>query len=235
MYISFDFILQRMSMTDFLVLQSIKQKDLYHKIIDDECIERLVNEGFLGLQKNGEPKLTKAGNSFLHAATDAPASPEIIKLRDELCSMYESQNKPIGKKMEVASRLSWFVNASFFNDNIIKSTVAEYLASSGKYTSSLENLIWKPANIMTVHKNLKDSMLFDLIVSKNNAINLDFYFDPKYQTKSLKYAIAVSKLPDPAANIPKEMTMTGSREGDIKAIREVKRVFFNYIRKKEED
>lgn len=227
MYISFDLITQRMSLLSFLALQSIKQKDSYAEAFKEE-LPPLEEQGYIEKCKNGNYKLTQKGGAFLTSVTESPVDPGIESLAEALIAMYEGRGKKPGKRLEIISRLAWFVDASMFNDNIIQEAVSGYLATSGEYTSSLENLIWKPQNLMAVHKNLKDSKLFDLISSRYGILR--FKYDDISKSKENKWLTAVSKLPDPPSKINPEYTFTGDVKKDMQAISRIKRRLFTILR-----
>lgn len=229
MYISFDLITQKMDLYAFMVLQAIKQKDSFYDAWDNE-LKDLQESGYIEKCKNGSYKLTSKGSSFLTSVTEGEVPSGIKELAEELIAMYNARGKSVGRKMEVESRLSWFVDASMFNDNTIKDAVAGYLAVSGEYTSSLENLIWKPQSLMSVHKHLKDSKLFDLIASKYGVTSLKS--EETSKSKEMKWLMAVSKLPAPPKTASPGCTFTGDAAQDAEAIKRIKIQLYKKLRSK---
>lgn len=229
MFIDFGAIEQRMDMIHFIVLQSVKQKDNYHEAYP-ECVMDLKEEGYIEQQKNGGYRLTEKGNTFLFMVTEIHAGEEANALASRLIDMYERRDKKYGKRAEVISRIAWFISASMFSDSAIESAVEDYLSSSGEYTMALENLIWKPVNAFTVHKNLKDSKLFDIIYNKHKVIDPRFFFDDKFRDKDVRWMLAVSKLPEVPKKISDECTFTGSVKGDEEAITRIKKRLYDRIR-----
>lgn len=227
MYISFDLISQRMSVISFLALQSIKQKDVYHLACEDETAA-LIEEGYAERCKNGSIKLTSKGSSFLESVSNMEITPEVEELTDKLMALYISRGKKVGRRLEVASRLAWFVSTSLFKDKLIEDAVSEYLTTSGEYTSSLENLIWKPQNVMTVHKSLKDSRLYDIIATKYklNSTKLE----ETNKSREMRWMTAIAKLPEPPKNLCVDYTFTGSASKDIEVIRRIKKHLLEKLR-----
>lgn len=227
MYISFDLITQHMSLNSFLALQSVKQKESFNEFFSEE-LKSLEDEKYIEKCKNGNYKLTSKGGAFLTLVTESLVDPAVDNLAQELIAMYIGRGKKPGRQMEIVSRLAWFIDASMFNDNIIKDAVSEYLVTSGEYTSSLENLIWKPQNLMTTHKKLKDSKLFDIIACKYGI--LKFNYDGTDKSKKMKWLTAVAKLPAPPSNISPELTITGDVKRDVQSISRIKRVLLNILK-----
>lgn len=229
MYISFDLIAQKMDLHSFMVLQAIKQKESFCEVWTDE-LKELQDHGYIERCKNGSYKLTSKGSSFLTSITEGNIPVEVKELAEELIAMYNARGKNVGRKMEIESRLAWFVDASMFSDNTIKDAVAGYLAVAGEYTSSLENLIWKPQSLMSVHKHLKDSKLFDIIASKYGVTSLKT--EETTKSKEMRWLMAVSKLPDPPKNASPGSTFTGDALQDAEAIKRIKIQLYKKLRNK---
>lgn len=229
MYINFDAISQRMDMIHFFVLQSIKQKDKYHEAYPDVLVN-LENEAYIQKLKNGGYKLTGKGTSFLFMVTEIQADSDVYNLAEKLVDIYEESGRKFGKRAEIASRLAWFISATMFNDQVIIDTVENYVKERGEYSLTLENLIWKPSSVFSVHKNLRESTLFDIIYNKYKVIDPRFFFDENFIDKDIRWMLAVSKLPDPPKKIAEESTFTGSSAGDKEAIARIKKRLYNRIR-----
>lgn len=229
MYINFDAISQRMDMTHFFVLQSIKQKDKYHEAYPDVLVN-LENEAYIQKLKNGGYKLTGKGTSFLFMVTEIQADSDAYNLAEKLVDIYEESGRKFGKRAEIASRLAWFISATMFNDQVIIDTVENYVKERGEYSLTLENLIWKPSSVFSVHKNLRESTLFDIIYNKYKVIDPKFFFDDKYRDKEMQWMLAIGKLPSIPRSISKDATFTGSAKGDEEAILRIKGKLFDRIR-----
>lgn len=231
MYINFDAIEQRMDITHFFVLQSIKQKDKYYEAYPDVLIN-LESEGYIQKLKNGGYKLTSKGISFLFMVTEIQVDSGVYSLAEKLIYIYEESGRKFGKRAEIVSRLAWFISATMFNDEVIIDTVKGYVKERGEYSMLLENLIWKPSSVFSVHKNLKESTLFDIMYNKYKVIDPRFFFDENFIDKDIRWMLAVSKLPDPPKKIAEESTFTGSSAGDKEAINRIKKRLYNRIRVK---
>lgn len=234
MNLSFNFILERIGMEKFLILQSIRQKSFYHEAFPED-LKELESAGYIEKMKNGSYKTTNRGNSFLEQATEGFVDPDTIELADSLIKEYETRGKAVGKKKEIESRLSWFIGASYFSNKAIYDAVVRYLDTHKEYTMTLENLIWKQPSLMAVHKNLKDSMLFNEIMSHNKDIDERLYFDPKFMDSTIKWLIAVSKLPAPPSGMPEGYYLSGSRTEDKTIIARIKMLFYKKLKKQQNE
>lgn len=231
MNLAFEYILERMGMNKFLVLQSVRQKSFYHDAFQEE-LKELEESEYIEKMKNGSYKTTNKGNSFLEQATEGYTDPEIISLSKLLIEEYESRGKQPGKKKEIESRLSWFIGASYFSNAAIQNAVKRYLDEHPDYTMTLENLIWKQPSLMSTHKNLKDSTLFNEIMKYNKTIDERLYFDPKFMNPTIKWLVAVSKLPVPPTGMTKDYYITGVRNKDKEMIDNYKHLLYNEIKKR---
>lgn len=231
MNIAFDFILEKMGMNRFLILQSVRQKSIYHEAFEEDLRE-LEETGYIEKMKNGSYKATSKGCAFLEQATEVNVDQDTIVLADRLISEYESKGKSAGKRREIESRLAWFISASYFSDNAIIDGVSSYLAENPQYTMSLENLLWKQPSVFSAHKSLKDSRLFSEIMKKNDNISDRIYFDNKFVNSKIKWLIAVSKLPVPPTGMDDKDYLTGDRNEDRMAITRIKRILYENIKKR---
>lgn len=225
--------LSGLSADDFLNLIAIRQgDDFYVQTIGVDDIVRYVGDGFIEAKKNGKPVLTPKGKGLMEAIETPGITEEISETLKILVDIYERKQKDIGKSLKEAERrLIWFMGNTRFKKKLIIEAVEAYVEESGDYTLSLCNLLWKPPSIaFSVHMNLRDSKLFDIIARKYN-FNMDEYFKEK-KGKEMEWLIAVSKLPDPPARGGEECFFTYSPAKDKERLLEIKRLFFRKLRRK---
>ena len=139
--------------------------------------------------------------------------------------MYTTAGKPTGLKLKTESRLIWFMAQTGFGSKPILSVVEEYLETSGDFTSSLQNLIWKPSSIYAVHKSLNDSKLYDLMCKKHK-LN-DEFFLKKNKGKKVEYLSALARLQVPTGS---SVYLTGSKKGDEELLLKFKKEYLKLAR-----
>lgn len=218
--------------SDLINLLAIRQKDeFFIKGIPEEDINIYLTIGYIEKLKNGNYRLTKKGNGFIIAVETPGLTDEISETQKILVNIYENRGKEIGVSVkEVESRLVWFMGNTNFKKDVVIDGVERYLDSCGEYTMSLCNLIWKPPSVaFSVHKNLKDSRLFDIIVKKYRFDPEEYFNEEK--NKEVKWLFAVSKLPDPPLKASSDILFTLDAKKDRERIRNIKTYLYNYLRK----
>ena len=239
-YINFTYLYKK-GLTDqqFLVLQKIFQKDFLLLKDNEQDIKYLLEQNLIQYLSSDKGKhllenlrVSKKGVNLLNNISEKDYTDEIGVLLKNLTDLYERENKYIGNELEVRNRLIWFVAQTGFNTKTISNIVEEYLMENTEYTLSLENLIWKPqSKAFSVHKNLKDSKLYDLICKKYN-LNYDFFLKDIDKNKTLKWLKAVALLPYPPKNIDTKLLFTGDRLKDIAHINSIRLEYYgNFIKK----
>ena len=129
--------------------------------------------------------------------------------------------KDTGAIKEVEKRLIWFVANTNFKEEPIVRAVISHIDLKREYTMRLDNLIWKPSNVYSVHMSLSESTLFDTII-KMYGMTSDLYLREN-KNKELAWLFAVSRLPDPPKRMDKEYTITGDVKMDIERISNIKK------------
>lgn len=211
--------------TDYHLMQCLFQKE-------PECVlgayppssfVKLADMGFIDYKN----KLTKRGRKYLIDVSEAGYDDSIGELTNELVELYESVRKPTGTSLNVQDNLVWFISVTGFSNKAVAGSVSDYLAESGQYTKRLDNLIWTPASkAFSVHKNLKDSPLFELMCRKYN-LNKEFYMERR--DKQTEWLFDLSRL-----KVPKRgdgLWFTDSK-GDEAHINSAKRRLSQIISKK---
>lgn len=238
MYINYKLLYQQgLDDTDYHNLQKIFQKEELYLSLHCE-VNLLKKYATMGLTQNLKSKgsefsivrLSRKGKAFMTAVEQIDLTEEIAELVETLVSEYTSVNKFVGNKLEVQSRLAWFIAHTGFNVTTIRDVAVDYLTDNTEYTLSLENLIWKPpSKAFSVHKNLKDSKLFDLICTK---FKLDHNFlEGSKKNKSFTWLQNISMLKIPK-NLSKDMYLTDSYNEDINLINKLKGQYLNIIKEK---
>lgn len=229
-YINFTYLYEK-GLTDqqFLVLQKIFQKDFLLIKNNDTDIKYLLEQNFIQYLSSDKGKnllenlrVSKKGVNLLNNISEKDYTDEIGVLLKNLTDLYERENKYVGNSLEVRNRLIWFVAQTGFNSKTISNMVEEYLTENTEYTLSLENLIWKPqSKAFSVHKNIKDSKLYDLICKKYN-LDYDFFLKDIDKNKTLKWLKAVSLLPYPPMNVNPRLLFTENRSNEIEHINNIR-------------
>lgn len=234
MYINFDLLFSLgYNQNDLFQLQAIKQQST--PIIDEAFFSEFQNKGLIEFVKQkGERvelvRLAKKGRELLDKLETPISNPEIDWTLIKAIELYSEHGKDIGTKKNAEKRLNWFMCNTNFNSKSILTAIDNHLNTSGDYTMKLENYIWKPeSTAFSIHQNLKTSKLFDDICWINQ-IDSEFYF-LENQDKELQWLFAISRLPEIKKTIPIESTFTGSINGDIEAIKRLKSILYNKIKK----
>lgn len=219
---------------DYHILQKIFQKETtllephikdFKKLLDLELIQYLK-----GKENTVEGvRISKKGKTFLNQLEDLNYTDELGVLIDKLIELYEINNKDYGNKLEIQSRLGWFISQTGFGSSQIMEIVEKYLDENREYTLKLENLIWRPqSQAFSVHKNLKDSRLFEMFRIKWN-LDESFYIKDKKGVE-MDWLSKISSL-EPSKKLKKELYFTGSYESDMQHIVKLKNKYFRKIRK----
>ena len=207
MYINFEQMMTSgLTMSDVGYLLMIRQKEEMASAIPKEKIDSYKASGYIELQKNGKWKITPRGGSLLMLIETPGLTPEVEGIRDRIVGVYNDMGKDTGAIKEVEKRLIWFV---------------ANIDLKREYTMRLDNLIWKPSNVYSVHMSLSESTLFDTII-KMYGMTSDLYLREN-KNKELAWLFAVSRLPDPPKKIDKEYTITGDVKMDIERISDIKK------------
>ena len=167
MYINFrQLAASDMTPNDLANLLAIRQKDsVMIEAMPEEDAGRYIELGLVEKLKSGVMRLTNKGTSFVNYIETPEMTDEVLETLKIMIGMYESYSKDIGvSRKEAESRLCWFMGNTSFKKEVILQVTESYIAESGDYTMSLCNFIWKPpSQAFSVHMNLKNSKLFDLI------------------------------------------------------------------------
>ena len=233
MYINFPLLLSSgYTVNDIAYLLAIRQKeDMVTSSMPEEDIQRYINAGYVNKLKNGGLKLTQKGAAFLNVVETPRLTLEVSEILKEMVVYYESFGKDIGVSMkEAEERLSWFMGNTNFKKSLILESTKNYLESNSEYTLSLCNFIWKPpSQAFSVHMNLKNSKLFDLIVRKYG-LNTDMYFKDN-QNREAEWLFAVSRLPNPPAKGNLDCFFTNDYKKEKERLLDIKKILFNRLRK----
>ena len=233
MYINFEqFVSSGLSPNDLINLLAIRQKEKsVIESISDEDLEVYQSFGFVENKGKGVIRLTSKGTSFLTTVETPDVTDDILDTLSGMISVYESNGKEIGvSRLEAQSRLTWFMCNTNFKKDLIIETTKQYVQESNGYTLSLCNFIWRPqSSAFSIHKNLKDSKLFDLISSRYG-LNTEFYFKDS-QNVLMKWLFAVSRLPNPPAKSDENCWFTGNSKQDKERIIDIKTCLLNILRK----
>lgn len=233
MYINFQQLAASgITLTQLALLLAIRQKDdIAAAAIGEADTESLLEKGLIEQLKNKSYRLTNKGTSYVSAIETPGITEEISKTLDTISKLYESNGKDIGVSLkEAESRLIWFMGNTNFKPKVIVSVTEEYIASSGEYTMSLCNFIWKPpSQAFSTHMNLKNSKLFDLI-AKKFGFNREIYFDTR-KNKEMDWLFGVAKLPQPPARADRDCLFTSSVEEEKNRIKNIKIYLSNRIKK----
>lgn len=233
MYINFrQLAASDMTPNDLANLLAIRQKDtVMIEAMPEEDAGRYIELGLVEKLKSGVMRLTNKGTSFVNYIETPEMTDEVLETLKIMIGMYESYSKDIGvSRKEAESRLCWFMGNTSFKKKVILQVTESYIAESGDYTMSLCNFIWKPpSQVFSVHMNLKNSKLFDLIAEKFK-IATEPYLESK-KNKEMDWLFAVSKLPTPPAKGNPDYLFTGSSETDKERLKNIKTYLFNKIRK----
>jgi hypothetical protein len=219
-------------------LQKIFQKETF--LLTIHCTEMQLHKyeemGLIQYNKNGgdiydRVRISRKGKTLLSNLEKGEFSSEIAELCDKIINDYEVAEKHVGNRLEVQNRLTWFIYNTGFSTKVVGDAVEEYLIDNSEYTLSLENLLWKPpSKAFSVHMNLKDSKLYDILCNKYK-LNHNFFTADKKFDRSTQWLFEVSKLKVPKKLQP-EFYITGSFESDNNALNKLKGMFFNQMKGK---
>lgn len=222
MYINFEQMMTSgLTMSDVGYLLMIRQKEEMASVIPKEKIDSYKASGYIELQKNGKWKITPRGGSLLMLIETPGLTPEVEGIRDRIVGVYNDMGKDTGAIKEVEKRLVWFVANTNFKEGPIVGAVISHIDLKREYTMRLDNLIWKPSNVYSVHMSLSESTLFDTII-KMYGMTSDLYLREN-KNKELAWLFAISRLPDPPKKMDKEYAITGDVKMDIERISDIKK------------
>ena len=230
MYINFKLMYEKgILMSELVVLLAINQKEAY--LLQSIPFEYLEEQEFVTYVKGTGPKeervrLSPNGKALLDALTTKGMSEELLNTVHELIEIYEHYGKETGNTLEIRDRLNWFVNATGFSLPVIKNMVEEYLSNKSDFIMKLDNLIWKPqSSAFSVHYNLSDSKLFDMIMKKYK-LPINFFLKPTEKRKAKDiWLFDIMKLKVPN-RLPEEYYWTGSEKTDKEALNRLKKLLF---------
>lgn len=232
-YINYKILYEKgLSDSDFHLLQKVFQKDiiLIEPFLDD--LRRFKSMDLIQYLKGKEEqveglRISKKGNELLNQLSTIGYNDYIGELINKLIDLYKASNKHVGTKLEVQSRLIWFIENTGFSNTVIFKSVEEYLLNNTEYTKSLENLIWSPpSKAFSVHKNLKDSKLYDFICEKYN-LDVEFYLKNE-KSKEMNWLYQLSKLEVPK-NLDKSLYFKGDAFSDFEHISNMKKEYLKRI------
>lgn len=222
MYINFEQMMTSgLTMSDVGYLLMIRQNEEMADVIPKEKIDSYKASGYIEPQKNGKWKITPRGGSLLMLIETPGLTPEVEGIRDRIVGVYNDMGKDTGAIKEVEKRLVWFVANTNFKEEPIVRAVISHIDLKREYTMRLDNLIWKPSNVYSVHMSLSESTLFDTII-KMYGMTSDLYLREN-KNKELAWLFAISRLPDPPKRMDKEYAITGDVKMDIERISDIKK------------
>ena len=230
MYINFKLMYEKgILMTELTTLLAINQREAYlFQSIPFEYFEEqdLITDVKCSGTKEERVRLSANGKALLDALTTKDMSEELLNTVHELIEIYEHYGKETGNTLEIRDRLNWFVNATGFSLSVIKNMVEEYLSNKSDYIMRLDNLIWKPqSSAFSIHYNLSDSKLFDMIMKKYK-LPINFFLKPSDKRKAKDtWLFDIMKLKVPR-NLPEEFYWTGSEKTDKEALTRLKKLLF---------
>nr|DAJ47099.1 MAG TPA: hypothetical protein [Caudoviricetes sp.] len=241
-YINFKH-LYRKGLTDleFILLTKVFQKD-FHLISesDNATISKLVEEGLLTYLKGKDGELaslrfTAKASDFFRELEIFEFDERVVDLEDRLIKLYELNNKLIGIKAKVRENLMWFINKTGFGVDVVYKIIEDYLNDcirNQKNVMYLENLIWKQPSVFSVHRSLKDSVLFDIISRRYGLGDAERFTNKKGAV--YEWLFDLSKV-TPPKRMNKSLRITGSYEGDVEFLKVIKKELLNVISKNEEE
>ncbi len=166
-----------LTIKQWLIIQLIHQKESEQlRALLQDNPQHLVwfeDKGLIKFVKTPKDKfksvrIDKKGKDILSKCCIKDNSPEIEQLCSDVMEEYEALGKATGTRLNVLDRLIWFLSVTDFEIDEVKEAVEAYLHDNDEYTKRLDNLIWTPqSTAFSVHKNLKDSILFDMLNKEN--------------------------------------------------------------------
>lgn len=233
MFVNFERMVESgITATDLLQLIAIRQRDkAVVDAISEEQIGKFMDAGYIEPLAKGGHKISKKGGALLVVIETPGITKEINDAFEKLKSLYESYGKDIGISIkEAQNRLIWFMGNTGFRGNVIIEETRQYLENNPEYTMTLCNFIWKPpSQAFSVHMNLKDSKLFDLI-ARRFGMNTNAYFDG-VKGREAEWCFALSRLPEPPRNCRPDYLFTRDVSKEKETLRGIKMMFINSIRK----
>ena len=217
MYINYELMFKKgISLEELNTLIQINQKE--GKLLEGKDFSRFEELNLVTYVKPvkdiyNSVRLSKNGKTFLDALTTKGFTEEVGNLLKKLTELYELSNKDTGNLLEVRKRLIWFIEETGFSEKVIYNAVDTYLTDNSEYTMNLDNLLWRaPSKAFSVHYNLKDSRLFD-IISKQFRLPITFFVKDSITVEET-WLRAISHL-----NIPKKLDnslyFTGSYKTEL--------------------
>lgn len=226
MYCNFKILIEKgLTNDDYINLIKISQREfVLLENVDFTKFEEMGLVTYLKGKSGPENvRLTASGKALMQDINTPGMNEEIGELTESLMELYSSYNYDAGNPIDIKDKLVWFCTETNFSVGAVKTVVEEYLSRRSDYTMKLDNLIHKAQNVFTVHKNLKDSKLFELFQKKYN-LPLTYFLNPIGNTKKEVWLFDCSKLKIPSKLGP-EFYWTGSREGDEEALTRLKKEF----------
>ena len=219
MYINYEYLYQiGLTDTDYHTLQIALQKEGTLLLGREESIRKLLGKDYLRYTK-GKPvpenlRLSKKGSALMKQLNERGFREDISILCEELQELYTALGKPVGTLLETRSRMNWFVQETGFALPLVDKMVKDYVQDANRsYFMRLDNLIWKPQSVaFSVHKNLKDSKLYDMLCTRYNVPQT--FHTQKNKNTVLTYLLNVCKLKLPARG-EKEIFFTGNYKTDL--------------------
>ena len=231
MYINYDLLFKKgLTAEDYHTLIQINQKE--HLLLEGKDLSKYEELNLVdhvkGEEKYKTARLTKNGRVFLDSLSTKGFTDEVGTLLKKLSDTYESYSKDTGNLLEVRNRLIWFIESTGFGPKAIFNAVDEYLTNSGDYTMNLDNLIWRaPSKAFSIHYNLKDSKLFDLI-SKQFNFTITFFLEDRTSVED-RWLQAVSQLEIPKRLTDKSLYFTGDYKTEVDFQKRLKQLYFKKI------
>lgn len=220
-----------LSIQELAILIAIRQKDeIIVQAADTSIIEKLLSMGLIEELKNKTFRFTGKGTRFVSIIETPCITQEAEETLKELVDIYDRNGKDIGVSLkEAESRIIWFMGNTNFKKSVITSITEEYVYSSGDFTMSLCNFIWKPpSQAFSTHMNLKNSKLFDLIARRYN-FNSDIYFDTR-KNREMDWLFGVARLPMPPMNASRDYLFTESAKTEKSRIKNIKTYLSNRLK-----
>lgn len=229
MYINFNQMMSYdLGFEDVACLVMIRQREALADDIPAERIAVYERRGLVERQKNGKLRLTNRGGSLLTLIETPGMTAEVEETRDVLLGLYRDRGKETGMIKDVERRLAWFMGSTGFKTGPITEAAEYHLDTRGDYVMRLDNLIWKPASVYSVHMSLSESMLFDTI-ARRYGLSHDAYLR-EARNREMEWLFAVSSLPMPPAKADPSITFTGSPKGDKEAIQRMRKLLGGRLR-----
>lgn len=177
-YINLDFLHKKgLTIKRWLVLQLIHQKDseAIRGLLQDEPkhLDWFEENKYIKFVKTPKDKFKsvrtdKKAKDLLQKCAIVNNSQEAEDLCDAIIEEYTVMGKPTGNRLNVLDCIIWFLTVTPYTTDEILESVVNYLHENSEYTKKLDNLFWTPpSKAFSVHKNLKDSTLYDLMSQIN--------------------------------------------------------------------